>query len=122
MLRQTFKWHIRTLFFFFVIHLVNITRQIHSVNMYTVQYINHRKIKRKPPCNSFLSVSLFSHSRRTDCLKSTENSVVPEINFSFAKNAVTCKKEPPVTSKRQYGEKVTTHTSTCRNLENSHRI
>lgn len=52
-------------FFFFVIHFVNITRQLHSVNIYTIQYSNHRKIKRKPPCNSFLSVFLFFHSRRT---------------------------------------------------------
>lgn len=106
---------------FLVIHFVNITRQIHSVNIYTIQYINHREIKRKPPCNSFLSVFLFFHSKE-DCLKSRENFVVHETYFSFAKNAVTCKKEPQVTRKRQYGEKMTIHTSTCRNLEKSHKI
>lgn len=74
-LRQTIKWHIRTLF---VIHFVDITRQIHSVNIYAIQYINQRKIKRKatlyfaPFCNSVLL-------HQKDCLKSRENCMIYEI-------------------------------------------
>lgn len=76
---------------FFVIHFVDITRQIHSVNIYAIQYINHRKRKRKPPCTSFLPVnSVLSHQK--DCLKSRESCMVREL---LIKNAVTCKKNSP---------------------------
>ena len=102
MLRQTFKWHIRT-HFFFVIHFVNITRQIHSVNIYTIQYISHRNTKATLSFISFCVSVLFLQK---DCLKSRGNFAVHEMYFSFDKNAMTCKKQPQVTRKRQYGEKM----------------
>ena len=76
-------------FFFFVIHFVNITRQIHSVNIYTIQYINHRNTK---ATLSFISFCVSVLLLQKDCLKSRGNFVVHEVYFSFDKNAMTCKK------------------------------
>lgn len=66
--------------FFFVIRFVDITRQIHSVNIYAIQYINHRKIKKKATLYFFSSCnSVLSHQK--DCLKSRENCIIYEIFF-----------------------------------------
>lgn len=81
-------------FFFFFICFVNITRQIHSVNIYTIQYVNHRGGKKKPPCHSFPSVFSVLLLQK-DCLKSRGNFVVHKMYFSFNKNAMTCKKIAP---------------------------
>lgn len=48
-------------FFFFVIHCVDITRQIQSVNIYAVQYINHtwKGNESHPVCLFFLGFCSF---------------------------------------------------------------
>lgn len=55
------QWHVRTLFFLFVIHSVDITRQIQSVNIYAVQYINHtwKGKESHPVCLFFLGFCSF---------------------------------------------------------------